>query len=78
MTRNTTSALAAKAVGSQFDLVLIASNRVRELRHGGGTARVEPQVTDISTVLLEIEQGQTGREYLTREVDLPQPRKTRR
>ena len=75
---HTTSELAARAVGSQFDLVLIASNRVRELRHAGGTPRVEPQVTDVSTVLLEVEQGLTGREYLTREVDLPQIRRPRR
>lgn len=78
LTKHTTSAAAARAVGSQFDLVLIASNRVRELRHAGGTPRVEPQVTDVSTVLLEIEQGKTGREYLTREIDPPEPRRPRR
>lgn len=77
-TKHTTSAAAARAVGSQFDLVLIASNRVRELRHAGGTARVDAQATDISTVLLEIEQGKTGREYLDREIDVPEPQRRRR
>jgi len=74
VSRNTTSALAARAVGSQFDLVLIASNRVREMRHARKlderTAHVPDQVTDISTALLEIEQGHIGREYLTKELDL--------
>lgn len=73
MTRNnTTSALAARAVGSQYDLVLIASNRVREMRHAGVAARVPALGSDISTVLAEIEQGLSGREYLTKTVDLPE------
>lgn len=78
MIKHTTSEVAARAVGSQFDLVLIASNRVRELRHAQGEPRVEPQVTDISTVLLEIEQGKTGREYLSREINAPEPQRRRR
>jgi DNA-directed RNA polymerase subunit K/omega len=70
--RNITSALAQQAVGSQFDLVLIASNRVRELRHCGSEPRVEPLETDVSTVLHEIELGLTGREYLTKNIQLPE------
>lgn len=69
--RNTTSELAARAVGGHYDLVLIAAKRLRELRHGkDNQPRVEPQSTDISTVLTEIEQGQTGREYLDKKLDL--------
>jgi DNA-directed RNA polymerase omega subunit len=76
--RNTTSAQAAQAVGSQYDLVLIATTRVRELRHTHAEPMVEPQGTDISTVLLEIEQGKIGREYLTRQIDLPEPQRRSR
>jgi DNA-directed RNA polymerase omega subunit len=64
VSKHITSELAAQAVGGRYDLVLIAANRVREMRIQGSEARVTPQATDISTVLLEIEQGQTGREYL--------------
>jgi len=78
MIKHTTSAAAARAVGSQFDLVLIAANRVRELRHAGAEPRVPAQATDISTALLEIEQGLVGREYLAREVDLPDIPRPRR
>ena len=69
MSKHITSELAARAAGGRYDLVLMAANRVREMRIKGSEARVTPQVTDISTVLLEIEQGVTGREYLTRRID---------
>lgn len=70
MSKHITSAQAAHSVGGIYDLVLIASNRVRELRHANGVPRVQPQQTDISTVLLEVEQGLTGREYLDRDIPL--------
>lgn len=74
-----TSGLAVKAIGSQFELVIAASNRLREMRHGGVGPKVERQGSDMSTVLLEIELGLTGREYLTKFVELqPPPRRTRR
>lgn len=69
MNKHITSELAARAAGGRYDLVLMAANRVREMRIQGSEARVTPQATDISTVLLEIEQGVTGREYLTRQID---------
>jgi DNA-directed RNA polymerase subunit K/omega len=71
MNKHITSELAAAAAGGRYDLVLIAANRVRELRYAQGTARVPEQQTDISTVLLEIEQGHVGREYLDRKFDPP-------
>lgn len=56
---------AADMVGSQYDLVLIAAQRVRELRQGA-TAKVKPEVTAASTAIKEIEQGKIGREYLSK------------
>ena len=58
-----TSQKAAEMVGNRFDLVLIASARVRELKRGH-----RPKVTcdngPMVTALREIEAGEVGREYL--------------
>jgi DNA-directed RNA polymerase subunit omega len=58
-----TSELAAQAVGNKYDLVLIASRRVRELKRGW-----HPKVNcknDLPvTALREIEAGYIGRDYL--------------
>lgn len=75
---HTTSELAVRAVGNRYDLVLLVANRVREIRQANAQPRVERQRTDISTVLLEVEQGKTGREYLTREIKSLELRKPRR
>lgn len=60
-----TSQQAAEAVGNRFDLVLIASQRVRELKRGA-----MPKVTSkngaVVTALREIEEGYIGRDYLKR------------
>lgn len=60
-----TSEKAAEAVGNRFDLVLIASQRVRELKRGS-----MPKITSKNgagvTALREIEQGHVGRDYLKR------------
>ena len=56
---------AALAVGNRFDLVLIAAQRVRELKRGHRsmlTTKSGPMVT----ALEEIEKGLVGREYLKR------------
>ena len=54
---------AAIAIGNRYELVLIASQRARELRRGH-----KPMITVpngfIVTALKEIEQGLVGREYL--------------
>lgn len=48
---------AADAVGgSQFELILIAADRARELKHGA-TAKVHTDHGAAVTALLEIEQG---------------------
>lgn len=60
-----TSEEAVNQVGNRYDLVLIASARVRELNRG-----VRPKIKTTSgksvTALQEIEKGLVGREYLKR------------
>jgi DNA-directed RNA polymerase subunit omega len=56
---------AVEAVGNRYDLVLIASARVRELRKGH-RPKVATTNGPFVTALLEIEQGHVGREYLKR------------
>lgn len=58
-----TSDIAAQAVGSKFDLVLIASIRVRELRNGYAPM-VQCENGPIVTALREVEAGYIGRDYL--------------
>ena len=60
-----TSQAAVEAVGNRFDLVLIASQRVRELKKGH-TPKVTTKNGPIVTALREVEQGHVGREYLKR------------
>jgi len=58
-----TSELAVEQVGNRFDLVLIASARVREIKRGH-----KPKVIGAggvtATVLKEIEEGHVGLDYL--------------
>jgi DNA-directed RNA polymerase omega subunit len=54
-----------EAVGNRFDLVLIASVRVRELRRGHAK-QVSGTNSATITALQEIEAGHIGREYLRR------------
>ena len=51
------------AVGNRYDLVLIASARVRELRRGHAKQVMGTNSATI-TALKEIEAGKIGREYL--------------
>jgi DNA-directed RNA polymerase omega subunit len=50
-------------VGSRFDLVIIASLRVRELRKGH-KSKITTNAGPVVTALQEIEKGYVGREYL--------------
>ena len=54
---------AALAVGNRYDLILIASARVREL-HKGHKPKLETKHGKTLTALTEIEEGLVGREYL--------------
>jgi DNA-directed RNA polymerase subunit omega len=60
-----TSELAAEMVGGRFDLVIIASQRARELKNGS-KARIEhTDATTVVTALREIEAGlYTKKEFL--------------
>jgi hypothetical protein len=49
--------------GSYFDLILIASQRARELARGGW-AKVKSRHGPAVTAIKEIEAGEVGREYL--------------
>lgn len=60
-----TSEKAVEAVGNRFDLVLIASLRVRELKRGF-KPRVVTKNGPVVTALKEIEQGKVDRSYLKR------------
>lgn len=57
------SELAARAIGSKYDLILIGARRARELNRGW-----RPTVTcdngAVVTALREIEAGNIGRDYL--------------
>lgn len=61
-----TSQQAAEAVGNRFDLVLIASQRVRELKRGAMPKVPRNKNGAAVTALREIEQGYIGRDYLKR------------
>tara|TARA_R110000868_G_scaffold401657_2_gene677285 strand:+ start:929 stop:1129 length:201 start_codon:yes stop_codon:yes gene_type:complete len=56
---------AAQAVGSIYDLVLIASARVRELKRGHAP-KVPGKDLPTTTALREIEDKLIGKEYLKR------------
>lgn len=60
-----TSEKAALAVENRFDLVLIASQRARELKRGA-MPKVASKNGTIVTALREIEEGFIGRDYLKR------------
>ena len=71
-----TSEEASRQVGSKYDLILIASRRVRELRNGFAPEITNPHDSAIITALREIEQGKVGRDYLLKNPNID--RDTRR
>jgi DNA-directed RNA polymerase subunit omega len=58
-----TSERAVAAVGNRFDLVLIATQRARELKNGSRPL-ISSKNGAVVTALKEIEEGKVGREYL--------------
>jgi DNA-directed RNA polymerase subunit omega len=60
-----TSEDAVNMIGNRFDLVLIASHRVRELKRGHRST-LNTKAGPTVTALQEIEVGIIGREYLKR------------
>ena len=69
-----TSQEAVRVFGNQYDLVLAASRRVRELRNGHA-AMVERRYGDLVTALAEVEQGHVGRDYLLKPPEVRTERK---
>lgn len=74
-----TSELAAEAVENRYDLVLIASRRVRELRHGWAP-HITPKRGENATItaLREIEEGHVGRDYLLKNPNVDPENKRRK
>lgn len=68
---------AVEAVGNRYDLVLIASRRVREL-HRGDAAKLFCRRGPVLTALKEIEFGKVGRNYLLKEQDVDPPKRRRK
>ena len=64
------SEVAARAAGGHYDLILIASRRVRELRNGWAPEISNPHRSEIITALREIEQGKIDRSYLLKTPNL--------
>ena len=58
-----TSQLATEKIGNQFDMVLIAATRTRELRRGKRSL-IDSNEKPAVVAIQEIEQGLIGREYL--------------
>lgn len=64
-----TSEIAARMVGSKYDLILIAARRARELNRGW-TPQVSGDNSAVVTALREIEAGKIGRDYLLKPQNL--------
>ena len=60
-----TSQTAVDQVGNRYDLILIASQRARELSNGH-RPKIDTKAGRVVTALQEIEQGLVGRDYLKR------------
>jgi DNA-directed RNA polymerase omega subunit len=58
-----TSQRAAEAIGSRYDMVLIACARTRELKRNHAT-RIISTDGSMVTAIMEIEQGLVGDDYL--------------
>ena len=70
-----TSEDAVSAIGNQYDMILIASRRVRELKNGYKPLISDPHRNEIITALREIEQGKIGREYLQKNLNIEQDKR---
>jgi DNA-directed RNA polymerase omega subunit len=65
-----TSQVAAKRVGGLFNLVLVASRRVRELKSGYAPHISPGRYGHSVTAIREIEEGYVGKDYLYLKQDL--------
>lgn len=60
---------AVEAIGNRYDLILVASRRTRELRHGHAP-KVTTKNSATVTALKEIEEGHIGRDYLLKPTNI--------
>ena len=72
-----TSEEASRQIGNKYDLVLIASRRVRELRNGHAPVISDPHESAMITALREIEQGKVGRDYLLKQPNIDRDNRRR-
>jgi DNA-directed RNA polymerase subunit omega len=56
---------AVEQIGNRYDLILVASQRVRELRNGH-RPKLDIKHGPVVTALTEIEEGLVGKDYLKR------------
>jgi len=75
-TAGLTSQAAALAIGSRYNLVLIASRRMRELMRGD-PAQVPTRYGPAVTALLEIEAGKITMDYLYKQQDIAPRRRSK-
>ena len=75
-TAGLTSQAAALAIGNRYDLVLIASRRMRELMRGD-PAQVPTRYGPAVTALLEIEAGKITMDYLYKQQDIAPRRRSK-
>ena len=75
-TAGLTSQAAALAIGNRYDLVLIASRRMRELMRGDAP-QVPTRFGPAVTALLEIEAGKVTRDYLYKQQDIAPRRRSK-
>jgi DNA-directed RNA polymerase subunit K/omega len=74
-TAGLTSQAAVEAIGNRYNLVLVASQRMRELARGA-LRRVQSRYGDGVTTLLEIEQGKVGIDYLMKAPQVEQRKRS--
>ena len=72
------SEVAAAQVGGRYDLILIASRRVRELSAGWAPLVERRDNDNIVVALREIEEGLVGRDYLLKPTVVESERRQRR
>ena len=75
-TAGLTSEAAVAAIGNRYDLVIVASRRMRELGRGD-MPKIVTHNGHAVTAMLEIEQGHVGIDYLVKETEVAPRRRNK-
>ena len=75
-TAGLTSEAAVAAIGNRYDLVLVASRRMRELGRGD-MPKIVTRNGHAVTAMLEIEQGHVGIDYLVKDTEVAPRRRNK-